>query len=236
MFVSSAIAEEKVIDISSTEAASYRAESVWSCCSPSYLGNINSSEILLRHCSTQGGYCNGSKGLPFFSFDLSKLPEDAVVENVRVIGSRQGSQAGSGYIKYGFHSNGSVSTSMVSSIDVSPVGEGNIYWSGTSFNYPLSTSVFNSQFRDSYCVIVFQHYSSTTSYILNSSTNGVTLRVTYELPCDGDVNDDGTIDSMDLGILLTYWGPNPTDGDINNDNMVDAMDLGLLLANWGPCP
>ena len=56
-------------------------------------------------------------------------------------------------------------------------------------------------------MIVFEHYSSASSYNRNGSTNGVTLGVTYELLCDGDVNDDVSIDAMDLRILLTYWGP-----------------------------
>jgi hypothetical protein len=48
---------------------------------------------------------------------------------------------------------------------------------------------------------------------------------------DADLNDDGTVDGADLGLLLSAWdaaGP----GDLNGDGVVDGADLGLLLAAW----
>ncbi len=39
------------------------------------------------------------------------------------------------------------------------------------------------------------------------------------LPCLGDLNDDGLINSADL----------------NGDGVVDSTDLGLMLGLWGPC-
>ncbi|MCH2162249.1 MAG: hypothetical protein MK085_10295 [Phycisphaerales bacterium] len=65
-----------------------------------------------------------------------------------------------------------------------------------------------------------------------------TLHVTYEppLPCDADIDGNGTVDASDLGILLAYWGPKPAGGDFNGDGYANAADLGILLASWGPCP
>lgn len=57
-------------------------------------------------------------------------------------------------------------------------------------------------------------------------------------PCLGDINNDGTVDAADLGILLGAWGPmQPTalDTDFNNDGMVDAADLAIVLGAWGGC-
>lgn len=58
--------------------------------------------------------------------------------------------------------------------------------------------------------------------------------------CPADLNDDGVVDGIDLGILLAAWGPCPASGacpaDFNDDNAVDGADLGVLLAAWGPCP
>ena len=52
--------------------------------------------------------------------------------------------------------------------------------------------------------------------------------------CGADVNRSGTVDSADLGQLLSAWG-SCTDcaADINRDGAVDAADLGVLLTNWG---
>ena len=51
--------------------------------------------------------------------------------------------------------------------------------------------------------------------------------------CDADTNDDGTVDSADLGTLLSAWGPcSGCAGDLNGDNQVDSADLGALLSLW----
>lgn len=52
--------------------------------------------------------------------------------------------------------------------------------------------------------------------------------------CAGDINNDGFVDSADLGLLLAQWGTVGS-GDLNNDGVVNAADLGLALAYWGPC-
>jgi hypothetical protein len=46
-----------------------------------------------------------------------------------------------------------------------------------------------------------------------------------------DLNGDGQVDGIDLGILLAAWssaGP----GDLNGDGVVDGVDLGVLLGAW----
>lgn len=49
--------------------------------------------------------------------------------------------------------------------------------------------------------------------------------------CPEDMNDDGTVNGADLGLLLAAWG---TDGgDFNGDGTTNGADLGLLLAAWG---
>jgi len=50
----------------------------------------------------------------------------------------------------------------------------------------------------------------------------------------GDLNTDGAIDVIDLGILLSNWRSNSQPpADINQDEIVDVIDLGILLSNWG---
>lgn len=48
-----------------------------------------------------------------------------------------------------------------------------------------------------------------------------------------DINCDGTVDSADLGALLSAWGTADASADINDDGTVDSADLGILLTNWG---
>lgn len=51
-----------------------------------------------------------------------------------------------------------------------------------------------------------------------------------------DINNDGTVDGVDLSALLASWGPCVTascSGDINGDDVVGGTDLSALLAAWG---
>lgn len=53
--------------------------------------------------------------------------------------------------------------------------------------------------------------------------------------CDraGDMNLDGTVDAVDLGILLGRFGNGPGLGDCNDDGTVDSADVAVLLGQWG---
>jgi len=49
----------------------------------------------------------------------------------------------------------------------------------------------------------------------------------------GDLNNDGTVDTADLGSLIASFGTSDPTADINGDGIVDTADLGLLIANFG---
>ena len=55
--------------------------------------------------------------------------------------------------------------------------------------------------------------------------------------CAGDLFEDGVVNGIDLGVILSQWGPAPTGtvGDINRDGVVNGADLGVIVASWGPC-
>jgi hypothetical protein len=44
-----------------------------------------------------------------------------------------------------------------------------------------------------------------------------------------DLNKDDTLDSLDVGILMSQWGPGTGSADLNLDGNVDAADLVILL-------
>jgi hypothetical protein len=57
--------------------------------------------------------------------------------------------------------------------------------------------------------------------------------------CIADVNGSGTVDAVDLAIILTRWGGNAQtypDADIDRDGVIGSSDLSIVLAGWGPCP
>ena len=54
--------------------------------------------------------------------------------------------------------------------------------------------------------------------------------------CDGDVDMSGSVDTVDLLILLGQWGTAGPEADIDNSGTVDTVDLLILLGAWGDCP
>jgi hypothetical protein len=51
--------------------------------------------------------------------------------------------------------------------------------------------------------------------------------------CIGDLNNDGTVNAVDLAAMLNAWGG--AGGDLNGDGATNAADLAALLNAWGPC-
>lgn len=55
--------------------------------------------------------------------------------------------------------------------------------------------------------------------------------------CPADLNDDMTVNVLDLIALLTSWGACLDCGaDLNADDLVNVDDLLILLGSWGACP
>ena len=66
---------------------------------------------------------------------------------------------------------------------------------------------------------------------------GATLSGAEAAACLGDIDGSGTVDGVDLAIVLGAWNDVGTDlpGDLNGDNTVDGIDLALILGAWGDC-
>ena len=237
----SAVAGDTVIEITATAGATYRASGGMAgseCCGLSNIDEIGASSNHMVACDSAGGYCLSAKRMPFYAFDLSALPEDAVVTSLRLVGTRDHPYSGNGGLRFGFSNSGQVSTSMASTVFSNHVSLTSIYWGGAAFSHPMSATAFNQVSRGPYLVVMLYLASDFGSYLRNDAANPMTLRVTIEepeVPCDPDLTGNGVVDSEDLGILLAYWGHAPL-GDFNEDGITDSSDLGILLSSWGPCP
>ncbi len=57
-------------------------------------------------------------------------------------------------------------------------------------------------------------------------------------PIAEDLNGDGFVDGLDLGILLGNFGntATPDGGELDGTDPVDGLDLGILLGAWNPPP
>jgi hypothetical protein len=64
-----------------------------------------------------------------------------------------------------------------------------------------------------------------------ASVNVATHGPSNGTPCPQDLNGDGVVDGLDLGMLLAQWG-GPGTADFDSSGIVDGLDLGALLAAW----
>ena len=54
--------------------------------------------------------------------------------------------------------------------------------------------------------------------------------------CDADLNNDGVINVVDLGLLRSVFFTANADADLNGDGVVNVVDLGLLRAAFFSAP
>jgi hypothetical protein len=76
----------------------------------------------------------------------------------------------------------------------------------------------------------------TANGLWNDVPNFSTISGIVEINCFADLNDNGSVDGGDLGVLLGAWGTASATADLNVDGIVDGADLAMFLGAWGPCP
>jgi hypothetical protein len=55
------------------------------------------------------------------------------------------------------------------------------------------------------------------------------------LPISGDVNSDGHVNIVDVGIIVDNYGSSPpsdTRADLNNDNIINIVDIGIVVDHY----
>ncbi|MCH2115649.1 MAG: PEP-CTERM sorting domain-containing protein [Pirellulales bacterium] len=79
---------------------------------------------------------------------------------------------------------------------------------------------------------------SNIEYASGSWVANTTASHSPVIPDPADLNLDGIVDSLDLGILLGTFGTvgTPSTGELNGTPPVDSLDLGILLAAFGTPP
>ena len=73
--------------------------------------------------------------------------------------------------------------------------------------------------------------------LISDRNSGLFVVEPAVVPCDWDIDGNGSVGASDLLSLLGSWGLcKDCPADFNGDGSVGASDLLVLLANWGPCP
>ncbi|GMR09029.1 MAG: hypothetical protein BMS9Abin26_2041 [Gammaproteobacteria bacterium] len=58
------------------------------------------------------------------------------------------------------------------------------------------------------------------------------LSVSYLNPIPADLNNDGRVDSLDMGIMMSVWGSSDVNADLDNSGVVDSVDLEYLILSY----
>ena len=99
----------------------------------------------------------------------------------------------------------------------------------TNSGIPLNQPLFAGQ---TYYVLI-GGYSATTQ----PTSGTLVIDGPPQVPaCPGDLDDDGTVNGVDLGIILGNWDTANPISDLNGDGATNGLDLGILLGGWGSCP
>ncbi|MDI9403252.1 MAG: 5'-nucleotidase C-terminal domain-containing protein [Limnohabitans sp.] len=104
--------------------------------------------------------------------------------------------------------------------------------------YPLTGLAFES--------IGVSYQQALYNYVVSASgLNGVISSADYPAAGEGrivkftpsssfpaDINGDGTVNALDVAIVLGNWGLTNRAGDANGNGIVEAEDLTIVLGNW----
>lgn len=212
------------------------AGSIPNCCSSHSLTAHNGESLGMVGCTTMGGYCMTSRKAPLLTFDLSAIPEGAIVESVRLRGRRSTPRTGSGNASVAFVSYGQLGTA---SFNVFNGQNASFNWTPIStFAITLNPDWFNEPGRDRFAVVRLTTSGDASSAVRNGRGLEPWLEIVLaEPPCPADLTGNRQVDAGDLGFLMAAWGEGADNAaDLDGNGLVDAGDLGMMLQAWGACP
>jgi peptidoglycan/xylan/chitin deacetylase (PgdA/CDA1 family) len=119
---------------------------------------------------------------------------------------------------------------------------GDVQVGNVNFTYtPSSTSVASARLQ----VIasganLTAYYDNAQMFPESDAGTGAPSNVTGSAPVtpvttSGDLNGDGTVNGLDLSIVLSNWGKigaTAAQGDLNGDGIINGLDLSIVLSDW----
>jgi hypothetical protein len=107
-----------------------------------------------------------------------------------------------------------------------------VYASGDQLIGPLTIPANTARFVGitSGTPIVKVNFSSTLGAVTDTGIDSVRI-ATYVTAALGDIDGDGNVNGVDLGLLLGAWGGSGL-ADLNCDDIVDGADLAIVLGAW----
>lgn len=229
-------ADQQTIEVTASSSGRLYADHSFGDCCTLDAWDSSPNPIWTETCETMGGYCMGGRDVANWVFELPELPVGAQLLDVRFKVNPQSGASGSATLSMRESYSSTLGTSAALQVFNSPQHSQSAYFSGTmvhSFSIPVSQFLESDQAP--YMAVAL--FRSNSLSLLNSGSYAPTLEFTFEAgpPCDGDVNDDGVVEGVDLAQILAYWGQASTTHDLDGNGVVGATDLAIVLARWGAC-
>jgi hypothetical protein len=77
------------------------------------------------------------------------------------------------------------------------------------------------------------YYFSVTAYDTSNNESAFSSEVSKKISVTADLNGDGKVNSVDFGIMMSYWGSTARPAaDLNQDGAVNSVDFGILMSQW----
>ncbi len=79
------------------------------------------------------------------------------------------------------------------------------------------------------------YYFSVSAYDTSYNESAFSAEVQKTIPSGltADLNLDSHVNSVDFGIMMSFWGStNKPSADINKDSAVNSVDFGILMSQW----
>lgn len=105
---------------------------------------------------------------------------------------------------------------------------------GTVVSQGLTLDIMGAHLSPGHHEIVAHAYDPTDWVRMNRSELQQSIDWSVEITSPrGDLNEDGSIDAADAGILFAEWGLTGSNlADLSDDFLVDAADASVLFAHW----
>tara|TARA_S200002703_G_scaffold130697_1_gene118007 strand:+ start:144 stop:635 length:492 start_codon:yes stop_codon:yes gene_type:complete len=104
------------------------------------------------------------------------------------------------------------------------------HWQETKI--PIGYKVDPEFWSENICV--YEDRIVVTASVLVPSFETATKDFAWYVPMSlsADINNDGSVNGEDLGMIYADWGTGVSRSDLNRDGIVDGADIGLLAIAW----
>ena len=215
-------AEKLIVEVEATSSIRLYADYTFQDCCDLDSVSTGESTIYVGTCETMGGYCVTGKKVALWNFALPSFPENAALLSATFDGRHNAGNTPF-YYRGRWYPNSSLGYSEAINTWNSSDFLGTASSSGGYFSVPLNIDLFGGQFADDYLVLTGYQGSGLSFY--NSGTLAPTLRIIVDIPnelCEGDMNDDGNVNTNDMLHVIGSWG-----------DPYSVNDIMSVLENWG---